>query len=710
MAITQTDKRLKVHSPLGENALILTSLEASERISSLYELDCTFVSEDEKIDFGDLVGKAIGLELEMAQGETRWFHGHVARFGQSDAEDTNIVYRAKLVPWLWFLTRSHDCRIFQDKSVDVILMEVFDEHKFTDYLFDLEKKPYDSIPYCVQYRESDFDFVSRMMEEWGLGYYWAHEKDKHQLVIFDAPSRIKDCPGQNQASYGAQSDDSNTAGQVADWFVERSLRAGKYMLRDYNYHDPSVDLTCQTNTNAAIGENKRFEIYDYPGDYRALGPGKNRVQLRMEAEEAASHAIRGSGTCYGFCPGYKFALAGHYRDSCNDTYLITEVNHSFSQVVGVTAKAAATSNYQNSFACMPHSVPYRPRQLTPKPVIHGVQTALVVGEGGKEVDIDDLGRIVVQFHWDRDGQKNAASSCRVRVAQAWAGKEWGAYFAPRIGQEVLVEFVEGDPDRPLVTGAVYNGEQKPPFMGGKGDHGGVKSRSTMAGGAANFNEIRFEDTKGKELFFIQAEKDQTITIKNDLCESVGHDESQSVGNDQSIQVTKNRTDSVGVNETRSVGGDRTRTVSGSETVTVTMTRTRNVGINDMINVGAAQEITVGGAQAITVGAAQAISVGLAQTTDVGLTQNVSVGKNRSVSAGNNISEDAGDNYSVKVGKDYSLKAGKTIVVDGTDSITIVTGKAKIEMEKSGDVKISGKDIKIEASGNITMTAKKILQN
>src|SRR5262249_21632430 len=296
---------------------------------------------------------------------------------------------------------------------------------------------------------------------------------------------------------------------------------------------------CETNTNAAIGGNERFQIYDYPGDYRALGPGKSRVQLRMEAEEAASHSIRGAGTCYGFCPGYKFALLGHYRDSWDDTYLITEVNHSFAQVVGVTAQEAAASTYHKWFTCMPHSVPYRPRQLTPKPVIHGVQTALVVGESGKEVDIDDLGRIVVQFHWDRDGQKNAASSCRVRVAQAWAGKEWGAYFAPRIGQEVLVEFVEGDPDRPLVTGSVYNGEQKPPFMGGKGDHGGVKSRSTMAGGAANFNEMRFEDTKGKELFYLQAEKDQTITIKNDLSESVGHDESQSVGNDQTIQVAKN---------------------------------------------------------------------------------------------------------------------------------------------------------------------------
>jgi type VI secretion system secreted protein VgrG len=671
MAITQDTRRLQVSSPLGDDVLILTSLNASERISGLFALDCTFVSEREDIKFDDIIGQGVGLQLEMAGGETRYFHGVVASFSQSDAAGTNVVYQAKLVPWLWFLTRSADCRIFQNKSVVDIIKEVFDDHKLSDYKLD-KLGSYDPIPYCVQYRETDFNFVSRLMEDWGIGYFFSHSADAHEMVLFDENAGIEECVGQPKASYESDVGDATTAGQVLEWHVQQEFRTGAYKLTDYNYEDPSLDLGVEKTTQQAVGGNDRFEVYDYPGDYAALRPGDKRTQLRMEAEECAAKRINGSGTCYGFCPGYKFDLVGHYRSDYDAAYLITEVRHTFCQVVG---KGMETSSYENSFACVPHAVPYRPPQLTPKPVIQGVQTAVVTGAEGKEVDVDPEGRIVVQFHWDRKGEKDEKSSCRVRVAQAWAGKEWGAYFIPRIGQEVMVEFEEGDPDRPIVTGRVYNGEQKPPYT--NGEHSGIKTRSSMKGESANFNEIRFEDSKGSEKIFVQAEKDVERRIKNNETDDVGNDRKRNVGNDEVVRIEKNRQVEVGENHEETVGGDeklkvnknRTRAVEGEESVTVSKMQT------------------------ITVDDERKISVAKDHTIAVDENQGVTIGKN----------------YDIEVTKEYGLEA-KTITLEANDEILLKTGSAQIQMKKNGDITVEGKKLTIKGSGDVIIKGSKITQN
>jgi type VI secretion system secreted protein VgrG len=531
------DSRCKVTSPFGEKALFLTSLDASERVSGLFQYECRFASGDDALDFTRIVGQSLTLEIEMANEKSRFFNGRVARFAQADAEGSSAIYHARIVPWFWFLSRRSDCRIFQGDSVTQILEKVFAGHKqIADFKLDDLTKKYDPIPYCVQYRETDFNFVSRLLEEWGIGYYFEHTEKAHKMVLFDAASKILACPGQPKASTTTALEAEKTPGKVFDWQVEQEFRSGAYALTDYNFRDPALDLAIQKRTTQGVGGNEAFEIFDYPGDYQALGAGGQRAQLRMEAEECAAHAIHASGSCYGFTPGFKFDLVGHVRESFNDTYLITSVQHSFSQTQG--AKGGGAS-YHNSFTCMPLAIPFRPPRQTPKPVIQGAQTAMVVGAENKEIDIDDLGCVFVKFHWDRNSKGDATSSCRIRVSEAWAGKAWGSFFAPRVGQEVIVEFLEGDPDRPIITGRVYNGTQTPPYK--EGSQSGFKSRSTAKGAAANFNEIRFDDKKGHEELSIHAERNMSTSVEADHSLSVGGNRSGTVTKDDKLEVKKNQT-------------------------------------------------------------------------------------------------------------------------------------------------------------------------
>jgi type VI secretion system secreted protein VgrG len=532
MAIKQETRRCKVTSPLGENALILTSLDARERVSALFQIDAQFVSGDDQLDFGKIIGQSITFELEIAGGDNRHWNGRVARFSQHEG----ATYHAQIVPWFWLLTRRSDCRIFQGQSVKQILEKVFGEHALiADFKFDFEGD-YPPIPYCVQYRETDFNFASRLMEEWGIGYYFEHAEKSHKMVLFNAPSKILACPGQPEATM-ASAAEQQTAGKVLDWQVAQEFRSGACALTDYNYRDPGLDLGVQKKTRKSVGGNEAFEIFDFPGEYQALAAGGARAELRIEAEECAANASTGSSSCHGFTAGHKFDLKGHARASYNTTYLLTEVHHSLSQSVGAGGGGKAGSEYRNSFVCVPHAIPFRPLRVTPKPLIQGAQTATVVGEVGKEIDIDDLGCVFVKFHWDRHAKGDETSSCRIRVSEAWAGKEWGSFFAPRIGQEVIVEFLEGDPDRPIVTGRVYNGAMTPPYV--DGNRSGIKSRSTMKGEAKNFNEIRFDDTKGKEEIYIHSERAMTIKSEGSQSQSVGGGQTISVGGDQKTTVKKN---------------------------------------------------------------------------------------------------------------------------------------------------------------------------
>jgi type VI secretion system secreted protein VgrG len=412
-------------------------------------------------------------------------------------------------------------------------------------------------------------------------------------------------------------------------------------------------------------------------------------------------------------------------DKC---YVLTEVQHmasvgeSYSEL---NSRGDTEESYSNHFICIPFDVPFRPSRVTPRPTVQGPQTAVVVGRAGEEIFTDKYGRVKVQFHWDREGKRNENSSCWIRVSHPWAGKGWGAISIPRIGQEVIVDFLEGDPDQPIITGRVYNAEQMPPYGLPAGQVvSGIKSNSTKGGGG--YNEFIMDDTKGNELIRVHGQYDMDSTIENDLREHVLHDRSRDVTNNETFTIGNDQTETIGGNQTLSVAKNRTRTVSQNEIVTVVLTRTHSVGVNEMINVGAAQEVTVGGAQTVTVGLERAVTVGLNQDVNIGrnLSENIGnnhqekVGDNRTTSVGKDDALQVDDNRTTSVGKDDALQVGKNLVIDAGDQIVIKTGEASITMKKDGTIAIQGKDITIKGSGkinidasnNIIMTGQNILQN
>ncbi|MFO7607681.1 MAG: type VI secretion system Vgr family protein [Candidatus Krumholzibacteriia bacterium] len=715
MAMKQEGRLCRLKTPLGEDVLFVQELAGREAMSELFRYELTLVAADNAVDFGGIVGQAVTLSIDLADGSPRWINGIVSRFAQTGSDLRVTTYRAEVVPWPWLLTRRTDCRIFQNRNVQEIVEAVFDKLGFTDYEFKLNGT-YEPLINCVQYRETDFAFVSRLLETAGIYYYFRHEDGKHTLVLADAASHIEPVVGQEIAKLDPSPESRQEEDHIDSWRAEQVLQPGNYALTDYNFIDPGTDLLVAAASTVKVASSAKYEIYDYPGDYvnlggendGKLGKGDALVQVRREEGDCGASRHRGEGACRAFASGYRFDLEGHARGEFNASYLLTSVTHSLVQTGDLVSGAAVNSEYRNTFTCIPHAVTYRPARTTPRPRVRGPQTAVVTGPSGEEIYVDKYGRVKVRFHWDRESSGDENSSCWIRVAQNLAGKEWGMIFHPRIGQEVVVDFLEGDPDQPLITGRVYNARQPIPYA--EPTRSGVKTSSTKGAAADNYNEICFEDLKGSEMLTIHAEKDETIEVENDKSESVGHDESitigndrtESVGHDETVSIGHNesrtigadRAVTVGANETLAVGADRSRQVGGDETVTVARARTHNVGVNEAINVGGAQEVTVGGSRSVAVGISQEVNIG------------------------SSLSESVGKKREVAVGEEDTLQVGKKLTVTAGEEIAIVTGKAKIVMKKDGTISIEGKDITFKGSGKITVQAskdviikgKKILQN
>ncbi|HEU4628433.1 MAG TPA: type VI secretion system tip protein TssI/VgrG [Gemmatimonadaceae bacterium] len=647
---SQAGRKFRVETPLGPDELLLERFTGEEAISTPFLFTLHVVSENDAIDPAALLRKPVSVTLELPDGDPRVIHGLVRRVVQLDRSGPLTNYRVEVVPWLWFLSLSSDCRIFQEMTATEIIEQVFKDLGMSDFKLQCIGS-YAKRDYCVQYRESHLDFVSRLMEEEGIFYFFEHTASKHTLVLADAKSAVKPCPGQAEARMSPQANPSLHEDVVLDAAFERVARTGKVSLTDYNFLTPASSL------DVTVNGREPEEVYDYPGEYAARPDGERYASLRLDAHEAGADVLSGSGTCRAFQPGYRFALKGHYRRDRNAQYLITRVTHSASSGGFGTDRGAEEEDYRNAFEAIPYDVPFRPLPATPRPIVHGTQTAVVVGKAGEEIWVDKYGRVKVQFHWDRVGKKDEHSSCWVRVASTWAGKQWGAIQLPRIGQEVVVDFLEGDPDRPIVIGSVYNADQMPPYeLPGDQTQSGVKSRSSKGGGAENFNEIRFEDKKGSELLVIHAEKDKQVTVE--------HDRTESVGNNESITIGNNRTESVAKNEQISIGENRTEDVGKNET--------------------------------IAIGENQAISVGKNQTLTVDADRTKNVAKNETI--------DVGANRTANVAQNDELTVGKKLVVSAGDEITLVTGSASITMKKDGTITIKGKDVTVTGSGKINVKA------
>jgi type VI secretion system secreted protein VgrG len=527
-----------VTTPLEEGTFALQAFTGTEALSTPFEFRLTMMSPEPDIEFSKLLNKSITVQITLADGTQRPFNGIVSSLRQKEtsAEDL-FVYEASMVPSLWLLALREDCRIFQAMSIPDIVKKILGEASVT---FRMQTQgTYNPRDYCVQYRETTLNFISRLLEEEGIYYYFEHTTSAHTMVLTDSSVSAPICPNQATVSFsfseeGWRNDDDGVR------TLERiqQLHTGSVTLQDYNFETPATNLSANAPGSAdeSVSIGATGFTYDYPGEYGAVSDGETYAKVRIEERETEAFLIRGESRCRAFQPGYKFTLDKHFRDDTNQDYLLLSVSHDVLDSTFRTS-ALAAARYGNTYVAIPNTVPYRPARVTPKPIVQGVQTAVVVGPSGEEIWVDKYARVKVQFYWDRVGAKDDQSSCWVRVAQIWAGKNWGWITIPRIGQEVIVDFLEGDPDKPIITGRVYNADQMPPYtLPDNQTQSGIKSRSSKGGTTENFNEIRFEDKKDSEEIHINAEKDMTTMVE--------HDDTQTVKNDRTITVEGKHTETI----------------------------------------------------------------------------------------------------------------------------------------------------------------------
>jgi type VI secretion system secreted protein VgrG len=637
----QENRFLFIETPLGPNKLLLESYTGEEGVSQLFSFQLELVSEDNKIDFSALLGRKVHFGVAGPEGaEKRHIHGIVTSFAQLPSRERLARYRAVVSPALWKLTRKQRSRIFQNLSVPDILKQVLQGY---EVVYEMQAS-YSPREYCVQYRESDFAFLSRLMEEEGIYYFFKQGDDGDKLVIADKPTSHPGMPGESRIVYDELEGGERGETRIFNWCKTQNWDSGKYTLRDYYFETPRTNLQTQKEILPSVqvgrvthqmnlgGNAPDLEIYDYPGGYSNKGGGDHLVEAGMQQIETAQFVIRGESNVFNLIPGYRFTLERHF--SGDGQYLVTSVVHSAAEgAFHSTKEGAGQDHFSNVFTCIPFALPFRPPRQTPRPRVRGCQTAFVVGPSGEEIFTDKYGRVKVQFHWDREGKNNEKSSCWMRVASFWAGKNWGAVHIPRIGQEVVVDFLEGDPDRPLIVGSVYNAENMPPYtLPGERTKSCVKSRSSKGGGASNFNEIRFEDKKGSEEVYVQAEKDLNALVKNDETREVGHNLTIKVGNNRKVTITMNDSETVQGsqdvtitqnqdvkimgNATLQIAGNADTKIAGSEDHLATSRKT-TVAATDSLTVGATISITAGGGVTIT---APTISLAAAMVQVAGVLQ------------------------------------------------------------------------------------------
>jgi len=647
---TQKNRELAIETPLGEDALLLTSVSGTEALGRPFEYRLELASENRQIKAADIVGQNVTIRLDLLAGGSRYFNGHISRFTQLTTAGQLARYRATVVPWLWFLGRTANCRMFQDKTVPDIIKQVFRDHGFTNFEDGLSSQ-YRKWEYCVQYRETDLAFVSRLMEHEGIYYFFRHENGKHSLVLADSYGAHEPYPDFAELTYQPADKGTTSAEYVSDWVVESHLQPGSYALNDFDFENTQRDLQAR----AKIGRGHtlaEFEMYDYPGDYTETGDGEEYARKRIQELQAQYEVATARSDARGICAGFTFSLASHPRADQNREYLISSANYT---IKGDEIFSAGTGGseliYSCDFTAIESSQPFRSPRTTPKPSISGPQTAIVVGPSGEEVHTDQYGRVKVKFHWDRYSNADENSSCWIRVAQIWAGKNWGGMYIPRIGQEVIVEFLEGNPDRPIITGRVYNAQAKPPY-----DLPGNKTMSTLKSnsskGGDGFNEIRFEDKKGEEQIYVHAEKNLDIRIKNDRFETVGNNRHLHVEKDKFEHVDNNRSETVDADHQEKIGKDRHLTVKGKE----------------------AKEVD----------------------------------KSLSLTVKGDVIEVFKAKHSEQTAKDYYLKA-QNVVIEGLQNITLSVGGSyiaieagTIEINTSGQLKIDGTQVQVNGKAQTSI--------
>ncbi|MCC4586505.1 type VI secretion system tip protein VgrG [Xanthomonas sp. NCPPB 1067] len=739
-------RRVTIQTPVGDQ-LQFRQLKGEEAISQLFRFDIDLLSDSKGIDPKALLGKNATVVVETQGGGVRHLDGIVTRFGMQGEDHRYYAYRLELSPWLWLATRKSDFKIFQGKTAPEIIEQVLGK-----YGYPMEKRltrSYRTWDYCVQYNETDYQFVSRLMEHEGIYYFHQHNAGQHTLTLADdIVASHSPLPGAAVIPFyppekAAVADKEN----IHAWQLSQSIHSGRHYNDDYDFTKPRADLSNMRQTPPGHAHDS-YEMYEWPGGYTDFGDGEAYARVRLQESLTGHSIVRGQSRHRALAPGYTFTLENYPREDQNQQYLLTSLEYHFKENPQVSAAAPGpkgTPQEEGSFQkftlqAQPTTLPYTPARTTPKPKTTGPQTAVVVGPPGEEIWPDQYGRVKVQFHWDRVGAMDENSSCWVRVSSSWAGSGFGAMFIPRIGHEVVVDFLNGDPDYPIITGCVYNANNMPPWsLPGNATQSGIKTKSSKGGafgdglknGAGDANAIRFEDKAGAEQLWLHAQKDQLSEVENDedrwighdLRTVVDHDETRTVhhdrvttiDNDETQTVHNDRKRRVDHNETLSVGDNRRRDVGIDETVSIGKNRTQTIGRNEKDKIGNNWSIKVGSFKTETIGLAYLQNVGLAKMMNIGAAYNVNVGAAMVVNVGltqsTNVlmgrSVTVGQSQTTKVGENWSQKTGKVIRIEAGDSIELVCGASVIKMEKGGQITVNGKEIDVVGTKHIGLDSKRI---
>lgn len=602
---TQDNRFLKLDTPLGPDVLLIRSFACSERISGLYSIQVSVAATPEnvrQVKASAIIGQPALITM-IAQEQPRFFHGIVRRLSTTGKDNDFYYFNLEIVPWFWLLSQKTDCRIFQELTVPEIIEELLSESGCPSYSLQLEKT-YTKWDYCVQYRESTFQFISRMCEQEGIFFFFKHFDEKHELVFADSPNAHNPCPVASTFRFEhGGTGEAEGEDRIHHWEKVQELRPGTFTMRDHHFQIPDNDLHVTEPSVIDLGGNRGLEIFDYPGEYAQLfvqpemrldkvkEEGTRAVRRRMQAEEAAYSVFTGASTVTSLQSGFQFELTRHYQRDFNSKYVLTHVQHNCVQSPDYVNNQRVRNPCTNSFRCILLETPFVPMRTTPKPTVLGPQTAVVTGPSGEEIYTDKFGRVKVLFFWDRYGKPDETSSCWLRVSNTWAGRNWGVIHIPRIGQEVIVDFLEGDADQPVVTGCVYNADQMQPYpLPKEAMVSGVKTNSTKGGDG--YNELAMDDTKGKELVRIHAEKDMSTTVE--------HDDTQTVHNNRAISVDGTHTETI-VKDTKITvsKGDLVHTVAeGTATYTVkkdikeTYLANQTTNVTNVITITAGDEIKI----------------------------------------------------------------------------------------------------------------------
>lgn len=677
-------------SLFGSEATI-TELMGREELSRLFEFQLTIASPKDRIKPEDVIGQAMAVRIDSTTKPPRWVHGYVSHFWAGDFSSTKSgkpsrSYRVRLVPWLWFATRASRSFVYlpdkEKKSIKEVLEVVFEHVKDYGHVQSWHSMDKASIlssrkvEHCVQYRETDYNFMARTLEKYGVFYYFEHTENSHKLILSDQaqyPSAIDSEVELPKNNPGELRQDS-----IVQWEHAYEMVSGKWEHSDYNFTTPSMSLTGKGSKKTPLKNNSGYELYDFPGDHATKDEGEEIAKRRLQEEEVRFDSVAGRSTCRSFAPGFGFKLTKHAscKDEENKQYLLTSVSHHATQPGGPHTDQGNESMYINDFECVPRTVQYRPGRETPEPFLASVQTAKVVGPPGEEIHVDNYGRVKVRFQWDREPDNGEHHSCWMRVSQLHAGPGFGGISIPRVGEEVIVSFIEGDPDRPIVTGRVYHQESMPPFgLPGEKTRSGIKTKTYKGQG---YNELTMDDTPGKEQIRIHGQYDMNSTVLHDQTLDVGNNQTQKVGVDRSREVGSNETVKVGSNRTMTVGANHSETVGANQSVNVAANQSNTVGANKNETVAMMSNESVGISKTVNVGAVLAQTVGAAMNVAVGMMSAEEVAIKKTVMVGDSLKIDVGSQIEICCGSSrLTMDSGGKVTIEGTEFLFSASGNVKI---------------------------------